>query len=80
MNYPPTVFTRYLRTVAVVLATHPEYRPGQVYYNVLSDPALEFHALRPAWFDATLGNDPFHHDDRVPEFIQQLRDSWRELR
>lgn len=73
MSQPPTKFSRYLRALAVELATHPEWRPGQAAVNVTTL-YPEFRELPPGLDDS---HDPFHHDDRVPAFLAALEEYWR---
>ncbi len=72
MNQPPTLFTRYLRTVAVELTMHPEWRPGQAFVNVTSL-FPEFRELPSGLTDEL---DPWNHDDRVPAFLLALCAHW----
>jgi hypothetical protein len=78
VNRPPTLFTRYLRAVAVQLATHPEWRPGQAYFNVLwrLDEYHEFTREAPTQLASGTDLDPFHRDDRVPVFLLVLCAHW----
>lgn len=81
MNLPPTKFTRYLRALAVELATHPEWRPGQTAVNVTTL-YPEFRELPSCLLTtddppAIRGElNPWNHDDRVPEFLVALRTHW----
>jgi hypothetical protein len=84
VSQPPTKFSRYLRALAVELATHPEWRPGQAAVNVTSL-YPEFQNLPPSFFDNTVHEqpalradvNPFNHDDRVPAFLAALERHWR---
>jgi hypothetical protein len=74
VNIPPTRFSRYLRAVAVELVRHPEWRPGQTYWNIASGP--EFGGFKPLHLVSGCDVDPFHFDHRVPAFLDVLKRHW----
>jgi hypothetical protein len=84
VSQSPTKFSRYLRALAVELATHPEWRPGQAAVNVTSL-YPEFRDLPSSVYDdgvyeqPTLRTElnPWNHDERVPAFLTALEEHWR---
>jgi hypothetical protein len=62
-------FSIYLGHVADIYAFECEWRYGQTCFNV-------FDSLYPELADKIRGTerDPFHNDDRVPEFLGFVRD------
>lgn len=66
-------FSQYLIDITYYHHANHEWRYGQTAYNVLEA------------FDCDLADkvrgtnlDPFHDDDRLPEFLATVRDKWSE--
>ena len=66
-----TKFSDYLLEVSYSYVRQFELRYGQTCFNVL-------YLLDPDLADSIRGTDldPFHNDNRVPEFLKRLRDEW----
>jgi hypothetical protein len=66
-------FSHYLMEVVYVYHASLDYRFGQTCYNVLYD-------LDPDLATSIAGThiDPYHFDERVPEFLKRVRDEWSE--
>lgn len=63
----PLLLSEVSNLAAALLTTHPEWRPGQAAFNA-------FHRIDPAGADKIRSTafDPFHVDDRLPNFWQWL--------
>lgn len=66
-------FSHFLMEVAHVYHASLDYRFGQTCYNVLFN-------LDPDLATSITGTpiDPFHDDEKVPEFLKRVRDEWSE--
>lgn len=63
----PSLLAEVSNLAAALLTTHADWRPGQAAFNA-------FHRIDPAGADKIRGTafDPFHVDDRLPDFWQWL--------
>lgn len=66
-----TSYEQYLNIVQDIQKLHPEWRPGQTYFNVLNE-------FRPDLSERVRGTliDPFHSDSIIPEFLEQVQKDW----
>lgn len=68
---PTTTYEEYVEAVSDKLDTLPYWRKGQAAFNVLwevrPDIANEVHTTK---------LDPFHRDDRLPEFYEFVKENW----
>lgn len=63
----PSLLVEVSNLAAALLTTYPDWRPGQAAFNA-------FHRIDPAGADKIRSTafDPFHVDDRLPDFWQWL--------
>lgn len=68
---PTTTYSEYVAEVRNTLDQHPYWRQGQAAFNVLwnirQDLANQVHTSK---------LDPFHRDDRLPEFYEWVEENW----
>jgi len=68
---PTTTYKEYVAAVDQKIAELPYWRAGQAAFNVLwdirPDLANEIHTSK---------LDPFHRDDRLPEFYEWVEENW----
>jgi hypothetical protein len=64
-------FDRYLLEAVFYKAEHPEQRLGQAYFNILV-------RIRPLLAESIRWGalDPFHSDDRFPQFLNHVSAFW----
>lgn len=68
---PTTTYEEYVAAVTNKLKDYPTWRQGQAAFNMLWE-------MRPELADQvhTSKLDPFHRDDRLPEFYEWVEDNW----
>jgi hypothetical protein len=65
------MFEKYLKAVQSAQIKNIHWRSGQLYFNVLYDIDKEL-------ADSIRGGelDPFHRDDKIPEFLAHVERAW----
>ena len=72
-----TTFTRFDQFLAdwrAAMKAHPEWRPGQAAFNTLD--VFDKGATR--WVSSVADIDPFHVNERLPEFLGFLASYWED--